>query len=201
MGSRIDWLRVSGACGIAAPVIAFTCILLAIAYYSPFSWTGNALSDLGVQEGLTQILFNYGLVVSGLLALLFALGIYVFLGARISGRVGALLFALATLALTAIGVFNENSTPMHWYASVAFFIFFPISMLLLTVAFLMLGQLRVGLFTFLTAAIAATPWIVYFNVRYVENVAVPETISALAASVWAIVLGFKMLKQASQSNR
>ncbi len=201
MGSRIDWLRISGACGIAAPIIAFACILLAIAYYSPFSWTDNALSDLGVQEGFTPVLFNYGLVVSGLLALLFALGIYVFLGARISGKVGALLFALATLALTAIGVFNENYTPMHWYASVAFFMLFPISMLLLTVAFSVLGQLRMGLFTFLTAAIAAAPWVIYFTVRYVENVAIPETISALAASAWAIVAGFKMLKQASQSTK
>lgn len=201
MGSRIDWLKISGACGIAAPVIAFACILLAIAYYSPFSWTDNALSDLGVQEGFTPVLFNYGLVVSGLLALLFALGIYVFLGARISGKVGALLFALATLALTAIGVFNENYTPMHSYVSVAFFMLFPISMLLLTVAFSVLGQLRMGLFTFLTAAIAAAPWVIYFTARYVENVAIPETVSALAASAWAIVVGFKMLKQASQSNK
>jgi hypothetical protein len=43
--------------------------------------------------------------------------------------------------------------------------------------------------------------VAYFAVRYVENVAIPETISALAASMWAMMVGFKMLKQTSQSNR
>jgi hypothetical membrane protein len=201
MSSEINWLKISGACGIIAPIIAFTCIRLAIAYYPPFSWTGNALSDLGVQEGLAPVLFNCGLVVSGLLALLFAFGLSSSPGARISGKVGAVLFALAMLALIAIGVFNENYTPMHWYASVAFFVLFPISMLLLTVAFSVPGQLRMGLFTFLATVIAAAPWVTFFTVRYVENVAIPETISALAASVWAIIVGFKMPKQASQSNK
>jgi hypothetical protein len=37
--------------------------------------------------------------------------------------------------------------------------------------------------------------------RYVPNVAIPETISALSASTWSIVLGFQMLKQGSRSNK
>jgi hypothetical membrane protein len=133
--------------------------------------------------------------------LLFAFGLFSSLGSGIPGKVGALLFGLTSLALTAIGVFNENYRPMHWYASVAFFVLFPLSMLVLTVAFSTTGTLRTGLFTLLTAFVAAAPWVAYFAVRYVENVAIPETISALAASVWATMVGFKMLKQTSQSNR
>jgi hypothetical membrane protein len=198
-GSR--WLKISGACGIVTPVVAFTCILLAIAYYPPFSWTNNALSDLGVQEGATSILFNYGLTISGILAAVFGSGLRGLFHGKTLGPSGAMLFLLATVSLTAIGVFNENYEPMHWYASVAFFVLFPLSMLLIAAAFLNQGQMKLGLFTFAVAAIAASPWITYFAVRYVEGVAIPEAISALAASAWAIALGERMLKQASKQGK
>ncbi len=200
MASRFDWLKISGICGIVTPVVAFTCILLAIAYSPLFSWTGNALSDLGVQSGLTPILFNYGLAVSGVLAFVFAFGLFKFLKTSISGRVGAFFFVIAALALIAIGAFNENYSPTHWYVSLTFFVFSPLSMLLLLVAFLRLKQLKTGAFTFLTAMVAAVPWVAYFAVQYVEGVAIPETVSALAVSAWAVVLGFKMIKKAAQAS-
>jgi len=77
------------------------------------------------------------------------------------------------------------------------FLLFPVSMLLLTVAFLVSRQTRMDLFTFLTALVAAAPWIVYFAVPYVENVAIPEMISALAASTWTMVMAIRILKQPS----
>ena len=184
---------------MVAPIVAFTCILLAVSFYPPFSWTENALSDLGVQAEPTSILFNYGLVVSGVLTLVFGIGLFGLLGSTVLGKVGVFLFILASLALIAIGVFNENCTPAHWYVSVVFFVSFSLSMFVLAAALLKLGKLRVGLFTFLVAMFAATPWIAYFAARYVEGVAVPETISALAASMWAMVLGSKMLKKPSHS--
>jgi len=191
--------RISGVCGIIAPIVAFSCILLAVSFYPPFSWTDNALSDLGVQAEPTSILFNYGLIASGVMALVFGIGLYDLLGSTVSGKVGVFLFILASLTLIAIGVFNENYAPIHWYVSVIFFTSFSLSMFVLAAALLKLGRLRVGLFTFLVAMSAATPWIAYFTARYVEGVAVPETISALAASMWAMVLGYKMLKKPSHS--
>jgi len=195
------WLKISGVIGILTPIVAFTCVFLAIAYSSHFSWTDNALSDLGVQEGITSVLFNYGLVLSGGLALIFASGLFVFLSDRISGRIGSFLFILDALALTAIGVFPENFRPMHGYASVAFFVLLPLSMLVLDATFLLMGKMKMGLFTLLVAIIAVAPWIGYFAMHFVEGVAIPETIFALSASAWVIVLGFKMLKEASHSSK
>jgi hypothetical membrane protein len=64
---------IGAATGILAPIFAFTCIFIAIASYPQFSWTNNALSDLGVISGITGLLFNFGLYACGLLALVFAL--------------------------------------------------------------------------------------------------------------------------------
>lgn len=198
---KTAWLKTSGICGILTPIIAFTCILLAISYSPSFNWTQNALSDLGIQSGITAPLFNYGLISGGIIALIFASGLFSFLGAKPLGKVGATVFTLVAVALTAIGVFPENIEPTHFYVSVAFFMLFPIAMLLIVAALLLSDKKQLGWFTFVVAMIAAVPWVLQFTVPYVEGVAIPETISAVSASMWAIVLGYKMIVQSSHSNK
>ena len=183
------WLKVSGISGVIAPIVAFTLILVAIVYSPSFSWTENALSDLGVQEGVTAVLFNAGLIISGVLAILFATGLFMFLKGSLLGRIGALVLVLDAFALTAIGVFPENVKPTHFYASVAFFVFFPISMFFLGAAFLRTSKTKLGFFTLIVAIVTAIVWAIPFG----KGVAIPETISGLSASTWAIVLGLKML--------
>jgi len=192
----VVWLRISGTFGLLAPMVAFVLISLAIVYSPQFSWTQNALSDLGVQEGITPILFNYGLITVGIFALVFASGIFIFLEHRTLGKVGALMFVLAALALTAIGVFPENMKPIHFQASVAFFVLYPLSILIIATAFLLINDVKMSLFTFAAAGVAAAVWILYFTTMFVHGDAIPEAISAASAGIWAIVSGFRMLKKA-----
>ena len=56
-------------------------------------------------------------------------------------------FAAATIALIAIGVFNEHYSGTHYAVSVAFFTLMPISMFIITCAFLLAHQGRMALFT------------------------------------------------------
>ena len=100
---NVAWLKISGVSGVLAPLVAFTFISLAITSHPQFSWTGNALSDLGVVEGVTAVLFNSGLIIGGILAIIFASGLFIFLRNRVLGRIGAFIFTLAALALVAIG--------------------------------------------------------------------------------------------------
>lgn len=192
-------LKVAGTCGVIAPIIAYVCILSAIASWSQFSWVNNALSDLGVQSGITAPLFNSGLVVSGLLFIFFATGLFPLLGKRVLVRVGASIFILACVALIGIGVFNESFIPTHYCVSVAFFVFLPISLFVLVAAFWRAGQRQMSMFTLALAFAAATPWVLQFTVHYVSNVAIPEFISGLAGVAWTIVLSYEMLKEASRS--
>ena len=187
--------RIGAATGILAPILAFTCILTAIASYPQFSWTNNALSDLGIIPDITGQLFNFGLYASGLLAFNFALfGLFTYLGKSWVGKIGAAVFAAATLALIAIGVFNESYSGTHDAVSVAFFVLIPISMFVITCAFWLAHQGRMAVFTALTGVAAALPWILLFAFNYVPNKAIPEFVSALVVSAWTIILGYKMLK-------
>ena len=186
------------ASGIVAPIVAFTCILTAIASYPEFSWTNNALSDLGIISGITGPVFNFGLYCSGLFVLKFAaFGLFKYFGSWV-GKIGALSFAATGLALMGIGFFPEDVAPYHYLFSVAFFVLLPISLFIITGAFAFKRQTKMALFTLLTAAAAATPWILQFTIHYVSGVAIPEFASALAGSAWTIVLGYKMLKTPPQ---
>lgn len=189
-------MRIGAVAGIAAPILAFTCILIAIASDPKFSWTNNALSDLGIIPGLTGLLFNFGLYASGFLALIFVLSMFTHMPRNILGKAGAAVFAAATVALIAIGVFNESFKGTHYDVSVAFFVLVPISMFILTLAFLLAHRKGMAVFTVLIGIVAALPWLLQFAFNYVPNVAIPETISALAVSAWTITLCVRMLKHA-----
>jgi hypothetical membrane protein len=205
------WLRVSGACGVLTPVVAFICIFLAIGSAPVFSWGESALSDLGVVAGVTSALFNYGLIVSGILGFIFAASLFrvmrffeVFSADGkphlpvFRGLGGALFFSLACLALIAIGVFPENVRYLHTLASVTFFVSLILALARLGIGFWQSRQKSWAVFTLLLGVVAAVPWLLLFVVRYVSGVAVPEFISAVAGGVWVAVFGFKMLKMSAQ---
>jgi hypothetical membrane protein len=191
----VNAIRVGAISGILTPIVAFTCITLAIGFYPPFSWTTNALSDLGIVEGTTSVLFNGGLILAGILGFMFAvLGLFSFTGKTLAGKVGSALLAGSTVALVSIGIFNENFVPIHYLVSVAFFISAPISLFILTYAFYLGKRQSLAAYTLLTGVVAAAPWILQFTLHYVPNVAIPETISGVAVSLWVITLAAKMLK-------
>jgi hypothetical membrane protein len=181
-------------------MLAFTCILIAIATYPAFSWTNNALSDLGVVPGVTGPVFNFGLYASGLLVFNFAVfGLYNYLGGRLVGKTGALVFATAGVALMGIGFAPENMRPYHYLFSVAFFVLLPIALLIITVVFALERWARMAWFTLAVAVVTALPWVLYFAFHYVPGVAIPEAVSAFAGSVWAEALSYKMVKATSQA--
>jgi hypothetical membrane protein len=190
-------VRFGGVAGILTPVFAFTFIGLAIASYPQFSWLNNALSDLGVVPGITSTLFNFGLFVSGLFSFNFALGLFKFLGKNITGKIGAIILLLASLSLMGIGITPENIRPFHYIFSVAFFSLVPISLLVIASYFLITRQKPMAAFTLLIAILAAAPWVLFIQIHYVQGVAIPELLSALASALWAVVIGWKMFKVAS----
>ncbi len=193
-------MTTGGGMGVVAPVVAFTFIALSIVSYPEFSWTNNALSDLGVVPDLTSTLFNFGLYVTGLMVLSFALGLFSFLDKNVVGKIGAITFFGAGLALEGIGWAPENIHPFHYIFSVAFFSFMPIALLVIAGYFVSTREKNLAAFTFLIAILAATPWIVYFSIHFVPGVAIPEMLSALAGSAWAMVIGWRMFQTGSRIN-
>jgi len=193
--------KIGAISGISAPIVAIICILWAITTYPAFSWTNNALSDLGIVPGITQWLFNGGLCIAGGLVLIFTIfGLHHYVNKTWTGRTGTGIFGVASIMLVLIGVFNESFVPVHFMVAIAFFILVPTALFILTSHFYQTRQYTIASFTVTIAIIAVLPWILQLTLPYVSNVAIPETISALSISAWTISLSTKIHKLTQNTN-
>jgi hypothetical membrane protein len=177
-------------------MVAFGCIGVAIFLYPEFSWFGNALSDLGVVSGVSAPVFNFGLFVAGLLFFFFVIfGLFsYFKNDGVLGRMGSAVFAVAAICLMAIGVFNESFWPMHFIVAVSFFITLSVALLILTAVLYRRREFKLAIFTLVSSFVVVVPWIFFFFVRYVPNVAIPEAISSFVGSFCIGVISYKILK-------
>jgi len=180
--------RIAGICGIFIPVVIFTCLGLCIVSSPWFTWTQYALSDLGIQQN-TAAVFNYGLILGGILALIFSLGLIQIL----SNKIGVCLLALSSLALIGIGLFPETIFVLHFLTSASFFV-------LLTIALLIIGltskknsfERKIGTFALVLALIAISSIVFLFHF---EGVAIAEAFSCFPAFVWCSIVGIQMTRK------
>ena len=112
--------------GAAATLLALGGIALAVSLDPTFSWTTDALSDLGVRER-SAAAFNGGLIGGGAVGVCYAVSRAVAEtsdrgdGApnRVGGAVRTLLLALSMVAMAGIGAFDITE-PLHGPAAVGF---------------------------------------------------------------------------------
>jgi hypothetical membrane protein len=181
-------VRLFGYFGIFTPILGFAMILLAIETAPWFSWTGNALSDLGV-DGLTAVVFNHGLQMTAALMSLYSLGVYEFTRGDTVGQAGFLLTLASAVFLFFIGLFPETAGRVHFYFSVAFFVSLPLSSLTLAYYNWRQGCRRLSYLSAAVGAMAVLVWVPGW-----DAVAIPEALSALAVGAWSSVFGFWMTR-------
>ncbi|MHC1605596.1 MAG: DUF998 domain-containing protein [Candidatus Methanofastidiosia archaeon] len=183
-------LQVAGLCGILAPIVAFISISLAI-FYSPwFSWTENWLSDLGV-NGRASLLFNGGLVITGILSVIFGSGLRARFASMSSGNLGSIVFILGALSLCGVGIFPETRGELHFYVSVSFFVLVSLAMFFIGASMVKLSEKASGFFAIVLGIAAVVAWIVSWPGN---GGAIPETVSAAAMSVFSILYGGRLFK-------
>ena len=181
--SRIT--SIAGICGILIPIVVFICIGLAM-FHSPwFRWTKHALSDLGV-EGTSAIFFNSGMIIGGILAFVFSLGLIKIL----QNKIGAYTLCLSSVALIGIGIFPETVYTLHFITSSVFFVLLAISFLIIGIT-IRKDQSERSMGTLATVfailAICSTIFLVPW-----EGIAIPETLSCFPAFIWCMMYGIKM---------
>ena len=162
--------RTRGLVGLIIPLIS----VVISATYSPwFNILNNALSDLGNPHlSTTALIFNTGLVIGGVLIVVFAL-------ADVLKYNAVLAFILELLGsfLTLIGIINESYGHMHFIVSAIFF----------TLATILLAYLALTLKSILpliSFAIVVIVWTVYFVFKIPKGAAIPETISITMVIPW-----------------
>lgn len=175
-------------CGIVGPFYAFLSIMIAILFsYQWFTWTGNALSDLGhpLLHPTSALIFNSGLIIGGIVTIFFVLGLAMNVRKNIIALVGTGMLLVATLALICVGVFNETFSPWHFIFSVTLFASMAFTLLIFGAAMAINKPTRwFGITTLLLGVVAASPWLLMSW----AHAAIPETISAVTAYVWILMM-------------
>jgi len=181
--------NISGLCGIFMPFAFLISILIAMLHSPWFKWTNNALSDLGA-EGVSAFFFNNGLIIAGLLAFIFSLGLIKILSIKIGGYI----IALGSLALIGIGIFPITIFNLHYIASAIFFISLTIGLLIVGIT---MKQYHFDN-TMANAAIiiALIAFISPVTLYFFSGIAIPEMIICYFVFLWCMSYGVKILKKA-----
>jgi len=170
---------ISRMAGFLAPIVAFVAIAIAIAAHPWFSFTENAISDLGAMSVEDNYILNNGLIIAGILAVIFSYGLYKDQKSAL-GKLGVIIFIIASISLILIGLFPEDfKIPIHYPASVSFFVLGSFGILIVGLADerRWFGAFSITLFSI--GWILALVCLAIFN-----GVAIPELIGAVAISLW-----------------
>jgi hypothetical membrane protein len=169
--------------GVVALGVSGLGIAAAIVLAPWFSWTGNALSDLGVRGETSAPVFNYGLIAGGLLGAGFAVRLRSDAPGSL-GRAGVGIFALSFLSLALIGVF-PTPHPYHFPVSVGFFALFTYGLFVYGSGEALAGRVRHGIGTVWLGVTHVTVWVVW-GVAGTDGLAIPETVGALLLGIWVV---------------
>ncbi len=158
---------------LATLVIAYASIFISILLTPRFSWSRNALSDLGHSlKSRVAVIYNFGLATCGLLLALYST---VFL--KNETKLAWLLFLTTGFLLQLVGVFDEVYGSVHGLVSVLFFAFFDLALLVYSIE-------KKSILGFLLFLSYIAVWAMY-HVRILKGgVAVPELATSLIASVF-----------------
>jgi len=184
--------RATTATGVLAPLVALGAIFLATVLSPSFTWTGEPLSFLGSAGQPTRPLFNYGLVVGGLLSLPFA-GRLVATGRNRLERLGGGTFALTGTAMGLVGVFPMGTT-WHFPAAVSFYLLLSVSTWLYGAGNVLAGDRWRGALTVGLGVLNLLTWAVYAAVFAPTglSLALPELVGALALGAWTAATAVRL---------
>jgi len=189
----------AGLSGTASPIIGIGLVLAATATCREFSWERNALSDLGVAEPETALIFNSSVIIAGALFLVFLSGVSDWVVGDNRGRAGLACLLAGGVSLMLVGVFTEHYGPIHTAVSAGYFILLPVGFILvglsgspglpsrsLRILSLFLGPIAI------IALLATLPVLGYLGVE--AGFAVPELLESLILSSWVVAVAVRLIK-------
>jgi hypothetical membrane protein len=185
-GDRL--LRWSGA---AAVVVTLLAIFVATVVSPAFSWTGNALSNLGVTQTaagtpLTVVLFNGGLILGGVLGVGFSAALFR-MSPSVAARATAVSFGLTVLFMAFVGVFPQDTAP-HFPVALGFYLLISLSLWLDSLASFRQGWRSRAIAGFSLGTANLVGWLVWglTGPPTRDGLAIPELWGALLFSAWTV---------------
>jgi hypothetical membrane protein len=183
--------KVAGICGILGQSFTFICIFLAISVSPWFSWTNNALSNLGdLTRPTSAPIFNIGLIVGGILTAIFALGLSMKTKTNTLGLVATILLFACGLGMIGVGIFPENYPLPHVISAMTIFVPITASLLLFAVAQLRgKSMMTFGVVSLALGLVGFVNWFMPWG----NAIAVWEMVAVIPGYIWSLIASAMLL--------
>ncbi len=186
----MDLGRVSPIAGIVCVVTFMTLWVLAAILDGDWVLGGNTLSDLGVDgNDASELCFNGGCALAGILAIIFAL---VYFEKKGAWRICGVTVVLAGLMLVGVGIVNLHYGKAHFFDASAHGVFAAISMLISVYGDWRDGHKHTMVYTIL---IMLSCVIVTLTTKF----EVFEPFCVCGVMAWALGQSIKLLKEAKDA--
>ncbi|NHN61565.1 MULTISPECIES: DUF998 domain-containing protein [Halorussus] len=184
--------RFSAVLGVAAVLVSFLGILGGVSTAPWFSWASNDLSDLGISAGPERWLFNYGLILSGIVGLGFLPALCATARHR-AHRLALVPFAVAMVAVAGVGVFPADQPQAHALSAVTAYVAFVATPVVYGVGDLLAGAGNRGAATIASAVIHLGLWVLAVASlgETLTGIAVPEFVGATLFNAWVLYTAFR----------
>jgi len=168
--------------GLAAGVLFWAVTYLSIIYNPWFSLTTHAFSDLGGPRASQPGIYNYGLMITGAIASLYALSLIDDAGNKVE-VVGGGFMLIAGVFLVLIGVYPSGTRP-HTFISTWFFMQADLAIFTWGVGLMLekrrsLGGVSIAMGLLGPTAAMVIPW---------PSTAVLEAYGIILISIWVILM-------------
>jgi len=183
--------------GLIAVGVTIGCIHLAAILSPAFAWQENALSHLGVTTteagtATTAVLFNGGLVLGGVIGLLFCIALYrtaITAGAKLVA--GLLAVTLALMGL--VGVF-PTGTRLHYPVAFGFFLMITISLWVDGAVWARRGDRQGTLLSGGAGTVHIGMWVAWIQAGTPWGLAVPEITGAFIFGAWVCLRSVRLAR-------
>ena len=192
--NKLTISRIAGICGILLTVVSLTTILVSSIMFQ-LDWYQNVLSQIGAGDDLTAKIFNYGLIIAGILGIVFAYGLFKVVDYAIS-KIGCILFLVASISVIGIGIFDMRYGGLHDLIALLFFGISPISIGVIGAGFIVKRRIKIGIATIIPAVVSG----LFAIVTYVSLIAINEFIPVVSIAIWVFVISIKLI-QSTISNK
>ncbi len=190
--ANLKMLHLAGVCGILGSTLPLVMVLSATFLSSWFSWSTNALSEMGVGE--QAALFNSAVLIGGALNFLYALGLRHNLGGGKLTQVGVVSIMVSSISLALVGIFTVDYLFFHGIVAFGYFMLTPVGFLLIGLG---TKEEKIKKLSF-SCGIAALFAILVLPVLILAlslgiGFAVPELVEGLVISVWTLLMSARLL--------
>lgn len=202
-------LKICGLCGIISTAVFFITVGLAI-WLSPwFSWTDHFLSDMAgslgdtpiwAGLGIASIIFNGGLILAGLIGIMFVVLIKkTRLFQSSIGSFGIYFLFIDMSALCGAGIFPVTLGNLHYFCSIILFCLIPICLFIIAHEIGKLYGKKWWIIVNIISIISLVPVCILIFIPSLLGFtkAIGEMVMLFSLYLTIIILGFKLIKTTS----